>query len=151
MAEPRTGSQRKADTLARLQEVEADVWVATASPAGREFLVPLSYAWDGERLILATEPGLVTARNIEASGRARLGFGPTQDVVIVDAKLAMRMDIADVPDDLADLYARQSGWDPRLESSPYVYLKMRPVRIQAWRESNELEGRTIMRDGEWLY
>jgi photosystem II stability/assembly factor-like uncharacterized protein len=55
------------------------------------------------------------------------------------------------PGDLADLYARQSGWDPRLESPPFVYLLMRPVRVQAWRESNEPEGRTITRDGEWLY
>jgi hypothetical protein len=151
VAEARSGSLRKADTLAKLQEVEADVWVATASPAGREYLVPLSYAWDGEHVILATEPGFVTARNISASGRARLGFGPTRDVVIVDAELAGSVETASAPAELADHYARQSGWDPRDEPAPYVYLLMRPVRIQAWREANELEGRTIMRDGVWLY
>jgi hypothetical protein len=149
MPEPRTGAQRKADALARLAETEADVWVATASAAGREYLVPLSYAWDGEHVILATEPGFATARNIAASGRARLGFGPTRDVLIVDAVLARSAPPDEMPR-LADLYARQSGWDPRLETGPYVYLLMRPVRIQAWREANELRGRTIMRDGEWL-
>ncbi len=151
MAEdPRTGTQRKADTLARLNEIGADVWVATASETGREYLVPLSYAWDGDRVILATEPGLVTARNIAWSGRARLGFGPTRDVVIVDAGLDGTLDCAQAPTELADLYARQSGWDPRDERAPYVYFLMRPVRVQAWREANELEGRTIMRDGAWL-
>jgi hypothetical protein len=29
-------------------------------------------------------------------------------------------------------------------------LKLRPARIQAWRESDEIEGRTLMRSGNWL-
>jgi hypothetical protein len=28
--------------------------------------------------------------------------------------------------------------------------RLRPDRIQAWRESNELAGRLLMRGGEWL-
>ena len=151
MARPRTGEQRKTDTLAKLAEVEADVWVATASAGGKEFLVPLSYAWDGEHVILATVPEFVTARNIMASGRARLGFGPTRDVVMIDAILDGQVEITAEPQELADLYARQSGWDPREEPDPYVLLLMRPVRIQAWREANELEGKWLMRDGEWLF
>jgi len=31
-----------------------------------------------------------------------------------------------------------------------VYLVLRPVRVQAWREADEMTGRTLMRDGEWL-
>ncbi len=152
MAAPRDGSQRKADALAKLAAREADCWVATASPEGREYLVPLSYAWDGSRVILATEPGLTTARNIAASGRARLGFGPTRDVLIVDVVLEASLDSTDPASaEIAELYAGQADWDPREESGPFVYLLMRPVRIQAWREANELAGRTIMRDGEWLF
>jgi hypothetical protein len=84
-------------------------------------------------------------------GQGEAGFRPTRDVVIVDAELAGSVETASAPAELADHYARQSGWDPRDEPAPYVYLLMRPVRIQAWREANELEGRTIMRDGVWLY
>jgi hypothetical protein len=151
MAPPsRTTTQRKADTLAKLQAPNADTWVATASQAGLAHLVPLSYAWDGSHVVIATEPRLLTARNIAASGRARLAFGPTRDVVIIDADLDRSLDLADVPADLADLYAQQSGWDPRDESEPYVYMLLRPLRVQAWRESNELSGRTIMQGGAWL-
>jgi len=150
MASRRTTTQRRADTLAKLRERDADTWVATASGAGVAHLVPLSYAWDGSRVILATEPDFPTARNLVASGRARLAFGPTRDVVIVDAELDGHLETAEVPPELADLYAEQSGWDPRRESEPYVYLLMRPRRIQAWREADELAGRTIMRDGAWL-
>lgn len=149
--EPRSGPERKADVLARFEAVEADAWVATASPSGVAHLVPLSYAWDGTHLILATEPKLLTVRNIEACGRARLGFGPTRDVVIVDAELDRRIDVADAPVELADLYARQASWDPRRERDPFLFVLLRPTRVQAWREANELAGRTLMQDGVWLY
>ena len=32
----------------------------------------------------------------------------------------------------------------------YVYLRITPRAMQAWREVNELAGRWVMRDGEWL-
>lgn len=150
-AEPRTGTQRLADVLEKLAASEADTWVASASPAGLEHLVPLSYAWDGARLILAAQPDSPTVRNILASGRARLGFGPTRDVVIVDTTLEGSMDAAGAPAGLAEAYARQAGWDPRREPEAYTFLLLRPRRVQAWREADELAGRTIMRDGTWLF
>jgi hypothetical protein len=150
-ARARTGPERKADTIARFEALEADAWVATASAAGEAHLIPLSYAWNGERLILAIQPASLTARNIEASGQARLALGPTRDVVLVDARLDRLVAVDEAPNELADAYARQSDWDPRLETDPYVFIVLRPVRIQAWREANELDGRTLMRDGAWLF
>ena len=32
----------------------------------------------------------------------------------------------------------------------YVYLRITPSQIRAWREANELEGRLLMREGRWL-
>lgn len=149
-APPRSRAGRRADVLAKFEATEADVWVATGSAQGAAHLVPLSYAWDGQRIVVATEPRLLTARNLAASRIARLGFGPTRDVVIVDAVLDKILDVAAAPGELADAYARQSGWDPRDETDPYVFFLLRPDRIQAWREANELAGRTLMRDGNWL-
>ena len=51
---------------------------------------------------------------------------------------------------LEDAHARASGFDPRTEAEEYVYLRITPHEIQAWRESNELAGRRLMRKGEWL-
>jgi hypothetical protein len=31
-----------------------------------------------------------------------------------------------------------------------VWIVFRPIRIQAWREVDELEERTVMEDGHWL-
>jgi hypothetical protein len=33
---------------------------------------------------------------------------------------------------------------------PYLFAVLRPERIEAWREENELTGRRLMRDGVWL-
>lgn len=148
----RSGRQRKADTIAKLEAVGADTWVATASTSGMAHLVPLSYAWDGECIVLAAEAGSLTVRNVRSSGRARLGFGPTRDVVIVDAELHRLLDVSDdAAADAARAYADQAGWDPRHESERYVLLFLRPRRVQAWREANELSGKVLMREGRWSF
>lgn len=79
---------------------------------------------------------------------ARLAVGPTRDVAIIDAVLERSAGVDDEAA-LGEAYAAQADWDPR-GLSGYVFLVLRPTRIQAWRESNELAGRLLMRDGEWL-
>lgn len=152
--QPRTREQRRVDTLAKLSAPAADVWVATATAdAGgnaSSYLVPLSLAWLDERVVLATEADSVTARNIVSHGRARLGLGPTRDVVMIDAELEHVYSLDEVPADLARRYAMQADWDPRASGGRMRFLVLRPQRIQAWREVNELPGRTLMRDGAWI-
>jgi hypothetical protein len=148
---PRDGKQRVSDVRARLEEQLADVWVATASADGVAHLVPLSLAWDGERVVIALESTSLTARNIAASGRARLAVGETRDVVMIDAVLDSVVELDGMPPDLAAAYVTQAGWDPRTAGEGQLFMRLRPDRIQAWRESNELRGRTVMRSGEWLF
>src|SRR3954451_23948155 len=150
--QPRTGPQRKADTLSKLEAVNGDVWVATASNAGAAHLVPLSYAWHDERVVLAAEADSVTVRNVRESGRPRLGFGPARDVLIIDAARGRIVAIADgAATDVVEAYASQTDWDPSLDPGSLVFVLMRPLRVQAWRESNELSGKLLMRDGTWLF
>ena len=152
--QPRTREQRRADTLAKLSAPAADVWVATAAgdASGHvsAYLVPLSLAWLNERIVLATEADSVTARNIIGARRARLGLGPTRDVVMIEADLERVYSLDEVPADLARGYAMQADWDPRDSGGQMCFLVLRPHRIQAWREANELPGRTLMRGGEWI-
>jgi hypothetical protein len=147
---PRPAEQRKADTLAKLAQEAADVWVATSSPKGEAHLVPLSLCWDEDRVVLATERGSRTFANLEASGRARLALGPERDVVIIDAVVVSVIDVDTAPHSLADAYADQADWDPREAGGGYAYIVLAPERIQAWREANEIAGRTLMRHGTWL-
>jgi hypothetical protein len=153
MAAPRDGAQRKADTLAKLTERGADVWVATAAGdrgRGEPHLVPLSLAWIDERVVIALEGSSRTARNLATGGTARLALGPTRDVVIIDAVVDRFASLIDDVGDLASRYVEQADWDPRTGGDQYVLISFRPVRVQAWREANEIAGRTLMRDGDWL-
>jgi hypothetical protein len=152
MAPPRSTAQRVADAQAMLEAKHADVWVASASADGAAHLVPLSFAWDGTEVIIALKASSPTARNIVHAARARLGFGTTRDVVIVDAALVAQVPAEDGTNPRVARYAAQADWDPRAldERDEYVYLALRPERIQVWRESNELAGRTVMRDGAWV-
>ena len=153
-AQPRSQEQRKADTLVKLTAPGVDIWVATAgadtSGHASPYLVPLSLAWIEERIVLATEADSVTARNLTSHRHARLGLGPTRDVVMIDAELEHVHGADEVPAGLAQGYAAQADWDPREAGGQMLFLVLRPLRIQAWREVDELPGRALMRDGTWL-
>jgi Pyridoxamine 5'-phosphate oxidase len=151
MALPRTTAQRVADARAILETLHADVWVASASRDGAPHLVPVSFQWDGENVTIAVKADSPTARNILAGGTTRLGFGTTRDVVIIDALLVSCVGVGDAADQLVDNYAAQADWNPRAldDHREYVYVVLRPQRIQVWREANELAGRTVMRSGAW--
>ena len=147
MAEPRSRSQRKADALARLAG-DVDLWVASADDAGNAYLVPLSYHWDGSTITVATPRESRTARNLLRAGWARVALDRTRDVVIVEGPVEL-LEIGDDPA-LGDAHAASTGFDAREEPENYVYLRLTPKTILAWREANELRGRRLMRDGAWL-
>jgi Pyridoxamine 5'-phosphate oxidase len=143
----RSRAERTADTRARLSR-DVDLWVASASADGHAYLVPLSYHWDGSTLTIATPSGSPTARNLIRAGWVRAALGQTRDVVIVAGRV-QAIQIGAEPE-LEDAHARSTGFDPRTLAEEYVYLRIVPREIQAWRESNELVGRVLMRDGAWL-
>jgi hypothetical protein len=152
---PRSAAQRKADTLVKLAAHAADIWVASASlddaGAASAYLVPLSLAWVDERIVLAVETRSRTARNLPLGTITRLALGPTRDVVMIDAAVEQILPTDLAPAAIADAYAAQSDWDPRADGPGYAYLILTPIRIQAWREVNELSGRTLMRAGCLLF
>jgi general stress protein 26 len=145
----RTTGQRINDTVRRLEQ-DVDAWVATASPEGGEpCMVPLSFLWDGTTLLFSTPESSPTIRNLRASGRVRLGIGQTRDVVLIEGS-AHVIPRTDLDQATGDTFATKTGFDPRGLSTEYAYFRVTPDRIQAWREANELSGRTIMRAGEWV-
>lgn len=150
MTEPaRTVKQRTQDTLRRLEQ-DVDVWVSTAAPDGAAaHLIPLSYLWDGTTVLLATPGASPTGRNLRATGTVRLGFGPTRDVVMVEGTVET-LEAAALPAGAGDAFAARTGFDPRALTTVYLYFRVTPRRVQAWREADELAARDLMRDGEWL-
>src|ERR1700685_189519 len=145
----RTPEKRKADALSKLEAVESNVWVASASPTGDVHLVPVTHTWNGSRVVLATGTTSRTVSNLTVNPRARLALGESRDVVMIDAVLIEAVPASEAQVPLAEQYTAQAGWDPRTDPSNYVYLVLGPERIQVWREGEDPAGRTVMRGGEW--
>ncbi len=148
--QPRPRAVRQADVRAKLAAPVADAWISTAAD-DRPYLIPLTTAWHAERIVLATTESAPTVRNLNGSGRVRLALGGTRDVVMIEAELDRVLPVGD-PEavEIGAAYAAQSDWDPREAGEGYVFVLLRPMLIQAWREVDELRNRTVMRDGVWL-
>lgn len=143
MEPARSLEQRKQDTLGRL-ESDLDAWIASAGE-GDAYLLPLSFLWDGAGVIISTPRSSVTGRNLSRGGRVRIAVGDLRDVTMIEGTAELVQDGR-----TKDAFAAKHGWDPRKETDDYAYFRIVPDRVQAWREVNELSGRTLMRDGAWL-
>ncbi|MEM7029337.1 MAG: pyridoxamine 5'-phosphate oxidase family protein [Chloroflexota bacterium] len=145
----RSTQQRIQDAKTKLAQ-GGDAWLATAGQA-EPHLVPLTFVWDqqNEVIIFCTEPKHRTAGNIEKHPAVRVAFGSTRDVLLVYGSAEI---IGAVNDDeqTAALFSSQTGWDPRQSSGDWIFIRIIPDRMQAWREVNEIQGRTIMRNGQWV-
>jgi hypothetical protein len=148
MEPPRPRAQRRADTERRLRE-DVDLWIATASADGAPHLVPLSFNWDGEALLMATPADTPTGRNLLAGGGARIALGDYRDVITVDGSVEA-FDLDALPVERIERFVADTEFDPRTSPGDYRWFRVTPRRVQAWREVNEIAGRTLMRDGRWL-
>lgn len=141
------GRERAAHARALLQS-EEDAWLASASADGMPYLVPLSFYWDGQSMVFATVEKSVTVRNLRRNPRTRAGLPNTRDVVLVEGEVSF-IDAA-AEQATIEAFAARLKWDPRQEPQPYVYFRLRPVRVQAWQTAADLATRDAMRDGRWL-
>src|SRR5262249_7733791 len=146
--DPRSRPQRRRDTEHRLTN-DVDVWVASASADGAPYLVPLSFDWDGEALLVATPAGSPPGGTLAAPRAVGRGRGHPRDVSMIGGEVEV-LEIAALPQQRGDRFAARTGFAPRALATPYRWFRISPRRIQAWREVNELPGRELMRDGRWL-
>jgi hypothetical protein len=87
----------------------------------------------GSYLLFVTPASSPTGRNLAASGRARVGIGPTRDVVMVEGAVET-VQPGELTEQDAELRAAKTGFDPRRLGTPYLCFRVVPRRVQAWRE-----------------
>ena len=143
----RSGSQRRSQAIHRL-ETEANVWLATASPAGVPHLVPLSLAWDGTRVLVATPTDTPSVRNVLATGAVKATLDSADDVVLIEGT-AEAVDFASASPKLLELYVKRVGWNPADQDGAWSLLVISPLTVRSWNSVSEITGRTIMRHGVW--
>jgi len=147
-AAPRSPEVRRQDTLKRLK-TDVDAWVSTASADGTPYLVPLSFLWEDGTILLSTAQNNPTSRNLQANPMVHLSIGETRDVVLITGT-AETLKPEALTVETGDAFATKTGFDPRALRSPYLYFRVTPTRIQAWREVNELPDRDLMLNAHWI-
>ncbi|MER5349226.1 pyridoxamine 5'-phosphate oxidase family protein [Kitasatospora sp. NPDC002551] len=145
---PRPTAERVRGVLERLV-AERDIWLSTAHPDRGPHQVPLWFLWDGQAVWMCTDATSVTARNVRREPRVRLALPDTVDVVLVQGEAECFLD-QEVPDAAAEAFTGKFGWDPRGEEGSFLYMRVVPRTVRAWRGVPELRGRVVMRDGAWL-
>ena len=97
--------------------------MASASAGGAPYLVPLSFDWDGEALLVATPTDSPTGRNLAATRAVRLGLGHTRDVSMIEGDVEV-LEIDALPQDRGDRFAERAGFDPRVLATPYRWFRV---------------------------
>ena len=149
MNELRTTSARIVDTLEVLAR-NGDGWLATASPEGGPHHIAVSACWTDGAVLLATRSDSLTARNLTATGSARLALGVPADAVLLDVTVTERRPSGATSGELGATFTGAMGWDPADEPGAWDYFVLSPRRVQAYRGYGERPGATVMRDGRWL-
>jgi hypothetical protein len=121
-AGPRSRTQRRRDTEHRLTH-DIDVWVANASADGAPNLVPLSFDWDGQALLVATPMDSPAGRNLTATRAVRMGMAHTRDVSTIEGEVEV-LEIDALPRERGDRFAARTGFDPRALATPYRWFRI---------------------------
>jgi hypothetical protein len=145
----RSTAERKGDTLAVLER-NGDAFLASASGDGKPHLIVVATWWNGSQIVMATVAGTRTARNLVAGATVRLAYGPSNDVVMIDAHVADSEPAGDGSSKLAQGFAAACGWNPGEEKGEWNLYRLHPWKIQAYRGYEETAGRDVMLRGEWL-
>ncbi len=116
-------------------------WLATTRPDGRPHNVPVWFWWDGETVLIFSQPNAQKVRNLRHSPHAVLTLNTLddgEDVVIIEGTA----DLLDQPttelmlpafgEKYADLFVRV-GSDPAKMAAEYSQpIRVTPGRFRAW-------------------
>ena len=143
----RDAATRKKDVLDALEK-QGSYWLATAEVGGRPHLIAVSAWWDGSELVITTLGTSKSARNMAMNPAVTLARGDPSDAIVIQAQVIESTPVED-SDQLAAGFKAAMGWDPR-EMGGWMFFRLRPTRIQAFRGYDEIEGRDVMIRSRWV-
>jgi PPOX class probable F420-dependent enzyme len=132
-----------ADAAHRRERLCADpiAWLGTVRPDGRPHLVPVWFLWEGETLLILSQPNTQKVRNLRREPRVTIALDDSRggrDVVLLegDAKLVATRDLAGRVSSYLDKYAgllAEMEWPPERYVEEYAQaIEVRPTRFIVW-------------------
>jgi hypothetical protein len=132
----RDTATRKKDVLAVLEK-QGHYWLTTAEVGGRPHMI-----------VVTTVGTSKTARNMAMNPLVVLAAGDPSDAIVIQAQMIESIPVDESPRMVQDWKAAM-GWDPS-ELGDWVFYRLRPTRIQAFRGYEEIKGRDVMVRSRWV-
>jgi PPOX class probable F420-dependent enzyme len=132
-----------AETDRREERLRGDpiAWLGSVRPDGRPHLVPVWFSWDGETVLILSQPDTQKIRNLRRDPRVTIALDDTRagrDVVLLegDAMLEPAGERATEVSAYLDKYAGlldEMEWQPQDYVEEYAQaIAVRPTRWIAW-------------------
>src|SRR5260370_14620026 len=136
----RDAATRKKDVLAAIDE-QGHYWLVTAEVGGGPHVIGVSGWWDASQIVVTTLGSSRTARNLAVNPQVKLAHGDPSDAIVIEAQVIESIAVED-SHDLSTGFKAAMGWDP-WEMGGWMFVRLRPTRIQAFRGYDEIEGRDV--------
>ena len=145
MTSIRSVEQRKRDVLAALKK-HGHYWLSSAQVGGGPHVIAVSGLWQEDEMVVTTLGTSKTARNLAMNPLAVLAGGDPSDAIVIQAQVIESRPVEDAAR-LGAEWKAALGWDP---PGDWVFYRLRPTRIQAFRGFEEIRGRDVMIRSRWL-
>jgi pyridoxamine 5'-phosphate oxidase-like protein len=143
----RDTATRKKDVMTYLEK-NGHYWLTTAEIGGRPHVIGVSGLWDGSAIIVTTLGTSKTAKNMEMNPLVVLAGGDPSDAIVINAGVIETVPVENSPRMLQE-WKTAMGWDPS-ELGDWVFYRLRPTGIQAFRGYDEIQGRHVMIRSRWV-
>ena len=134
------GTEKGAMVAARLRD-ELVAWLVTVDPDGTPIPTPIWFLWDGETILVYSQPNKPKLRHIETNPRVSMAMRTDEHgdalvvitgVAAVDAKAPPADQLPAYLEKYGDGIARL-GSDPMSFARSYsIAVRIRPTRLRAW-------------------
>lgn len=120
---------------------EEIIWLTTVSPKGQPESVPVWFYWDGETVLIYSQPGKPKVRNIEANPRVALNFNsdPQGNQVVrlsgratIDPNAPKATGVPGMIDKYRDGIKRIGATPEQFAQGYSVAIRITPARVSAF-------------------
>jgi PPOX class probable F420-dependent enzyme len=121
-------------------------WLTTVGGDGRPYTVPVGFVWEGQTLLIFSQPKKQKLRNIRKNPHVTLALDETEqgnDVVIVEG----RAELIDDPQISVEMPAyvekygalvQSRGWTPESMAAEYSQaIRVTPTKFRSWWKSRK--------------
>ncbi len=109
---------------------ERNIWLATTRRSGAPHLVPIWYAWDGEKAYFVTPRNTQKILNIKSMSQVAMSLEDGSNVVIMEGE-ATEVDDGEEQARVAVLFKEKYDWDD-WEAEDWVTMGVRPSKFLTW-------------------